>query len=104
MIQVNQQTLSPSPAAAGPAPALPRVRILVVDDDDEFRESLSLNLMDEGFGVTTFADGPSALEHLAAGESVDVILLDWRMPGMNGLEVLRELRQRGVMTPVIFLT
>jgi len=104
MIQVNQQTLSPSPATVGPAPALPRVRILVVDDDDEFRESLSLNLMDEGFAVTTFANGPSALEHVAAGESADVILLDWRMPGMNGLEVLRELRQRGVMTPVIFLT
>jgi two-component system response regulator ChvI len=60
--------------------------------------------MDEGFAVTTFANGPSALEHVAAGESADVILLDWRMPGMNGLEVLRELRQRGVMTPVIFLT
>ena len=104
MIQVNQQTLSPSPATVGPAPALPRVRILVVDDDDEFRESLSLNLMDEGFAVTTFANGPSALERVAAGESADVILLDWRMPGMNGLEVLRELRQRGVMTPVIFLT
>jgi two-component system response regulator ChvI len=60
--------------------------------------------MDEGFAVTTFANGPSVLEHLAAGESADVILLDWRMPGMNGLEVLRELRQRGVVTPVIFLT
>src|SRR6266568_1357703 len=104
MIQVNQQTLSPNPAPLGPAPAMPRVRILVVDDDDEFRESLSLNLMDEGFAVTTFANGPAVLEHLAAGESADVILLDWRMPGMNGLEVLRELRQRGVMTPVIFLT
>src|SRR5579864_7114197 len=104
MIQVNQQTLSPSAATGGPAPALPRVRILVVDDDDEFRESLSLNLMDEGFAVTTFANGPSALDHISAGESADVILLDWRMPGMNGLEVLRELRQRGVMTPVIFLT
>ncbi len=101
---MNQQTLSPSAAAGGPATAIPRVRILVVDDDDEFRESLSLNLMDEGFAVTTFANGPSALEHVAAGESADVILLDWRMPGMNGLEVLRELRQRGVMTPVIFLT
>jgi two-component system response regulator ChvI len=44
------------------------------------------------------------LEHLAAGESADVILLDWRMPGLNGLGVLRELRQRGVTTPVIFLT
>jgi two-component system response regulator ChvI len=60
--------------------------------------------MDEGFAVTTFANGPSALEHVAAGESADVILLDWRMPGMNGLEVLRELRQRGIVTPVIFLT
>ena len=104
MIQVNQQTLSTNPAPLGPTPAMPRVRILVVDDDDEFRESLSLNLMDEGFAVTTFANGPAVLEHLAAGESADVILLDWRMPGMNGLEVLRELRQRGVMTPVIFLT
>jgi two-component system response regulator ChvI len=104
MIQVNQQTLSPSSSTVGPATSVPRVRILVVDDDDEFRESLSLNLMDEGFAVTTFANGPSALEHVAAGESADVILLDWRMPGMNGLEVLRELRQRGVMTPVIFLT
>jgi two-component system, OmpR family, response regulator ChvI len=82
----------------------PRVRVLLIDDDDEFRESLSLNLMDEGFAVTTFANGPSALEHVAAGESADVILLDWRMPGMNGLEVLRELRQRGIVTPVIFLT
>src|SRR5215471_15528969 len=104
MMQVNQQTLSPSSAIAGPATTLPRVRILVVDDDDEFRESLSLNLMDEGCAVTTFANGPSVLEHVAAGESADVVLLDWRMPGMNGLEVLRELRQRGVMTPVIFLT
>jgi len=104
MVQMNQQTLSPSAATGGPATAIPHVRILVVDDDDEFRESLSLNLMDEGFAVTTFANGPSALEHVAAGESADVILLDWRMPGMNGLEVLRELRQRGVMTPVIFLT
>jgi len=81
-----------------------QVRVLLIDDDDEFRESLSLNLMDEGFAVAAFANGPSALEHLTGGESTDVILLDWRMPGMNGLEVLRELRQRGVSTPVIFLT
>jgi two-component system response regulator ChvI len=104
MIQMNQQTLSPGAAVGAPATGLPRVHVLVVDDDDEFRESLSLNLMDEGFAVTTFANGPSALEHVAAGESADVILLDWRMPGMNGLEVLRELRQRGIVTPVIFLT
>jgi len=104
MNSANPQAISPNPTTVGPAPALPRVRVLVVDDDAEFRESLSLNLMDEGFAVTTFAEGPSALEHLAGGESADVILLDWRMPGMNGLEVLRELRQRGIGTPVIFLT
>jgi two-component system response regulator ChvI len=105
MITLNQRTTSPSvtPAISRGA-AASRIRILVVDDDDEFRESLSLNLMDEGFVVTTFANGPSALEHVAAGESADVILLDWRMPEMNGLEVLRELRQRGIVTPVIFLT
>ncbi|HKF71389.1 MAG TPA: DNA-binding response regulator, partial [Stellaceae bacterium] len=37
--------------------------------------------MDEGFAVTSFANGPAALEHVASGESADVILLDWRMPG-----------------------
>ena len=107
MVQTNSQENVVSPSSSPPTKPAPRarqVRILLVDDDDEFRESLSLNLVDEGFVVTTFADGPSALEFLAGGEGVDVILLDWRMPGMNGLEVLRELRQRGTNTPVIFLT
>src|SRR4029077_7320329 len=105
MITLDQQTILPSAAAAtGKVAAASRIRMLLIDDDDEFRESLSLNLADEGFAVTTFADGPSVLEFVSSGESVDVILLDWRMPGMNGLEVLRELRQRGVVTPVIFLT
>ena len=89
----------------GTKPASARqARILLVDDDDGFRESLSLNLIDEGFAVTTFSGASPALDFLASGEAVDVILLDWRMPGMNGLEMLRELRQRGTMTPVIFLT
>jgi len=107
MIPQNQLETAASPISSPstkPTPTIRQVRILLVDDDDEFRESLSLNLVDEGFAVTTFANGPAALEFLGSGENVDVILLDWRMPGMNGLEVLRELRQRGTMTPVIFLT
>jgi two-component system, OmpR family, response regulator ChvI len=108
MIQPNQPatTASPnsSPSPPGQSPTIRSVQVLLVDDDDEFRESLSLNLVDEGFAVITFSNGPAALEYLGAGESADVILLDWRMPGMNGLEVLREIRQRGTMTPVIFLT
>ncbi len=82
----------------------PPPHILLVDDDDLFRESLGLNLIDEGYEVTSFAGGAAALDHFAAGGHADVILLDWRMPGMNGLEVLRSLRRSGNTTPVIFLT
>jgi two-component system, OmpR family, response regulator ChvI len=79
-------------------------RVAIIDDDDLFRETLGLSLIDEGFEVTSLPGGPAALEHFAAGGQVDVILLDWRMPGMNGLEVLRGLRRAGNATPVIFLT
>src|SRR5262249_46148013 len=63
--------------------------IVLVDDDDLFRESLGLNLIDEGYVVTSFSAGAPALDYFAAGNQADVVLLDWRMPGMNGLEVLR---------------
>jgi two-component system, OmpR family, response regulator ChvI len=85
-------------------PSRPGARIVLVDDDDSFRESLGLNLLDEGFNVTSFSGGAAALEHFEQGGSADAILLDWRMPGMNGLEVLRRLRESGKSTPVIFLT
>jgi two-component system response regulator ChvI len=92
---------SPSGASARP----PRsAHLVLVDDDDLFRESLSLNLLDEGYEVTTFSSGPPALEWFDAGNTADVILLDWRMPQMSGLEVLRALRRAGNPTPVIFLT
>ncbi|HUZ71731.1 MAG TPA: response regulator transcription factor [Stellaceae bacterium] len=82
----------------------PGARIVLVDDDDSFRESLGLNLVDEGFSVVSFSDGAAALEHFDRGGGADAILLDWRMPGMDGLEVLRRLRRNGTHTPVIFLT
>jgi two-component system response regulator ChvI len=83
---------------------LPPVRIVLVDDDDSFRESLGLNLVDEGFDVQSFSSGEPALDYFQRGGNADVILLDWRMPGLNGLEVLRRLRRAGTTTPVIFLT
>ncbi len=83
---------------------VPPVRIVLVDDDDSFRESLGLNLVDEGFDVQSFSSGPPALDYFERGGVADVILLDWRMPGMNGLEVLRRLRRAGTTTPVICLT
>jgi two-component system response regulator ChvI len=86
------------------APASQAARLVLVDDDDLFRESLGLNLVDEGFAVTSFSNGPTALEWFDNGGEADVVLLDWRMPAMNGLEVLRALRDRGKAVPVIFLT
>jgi two-component system response regulator ChvI len=77
---------------------------VLVDDDDSFRESLGLNLVDEGFSVVTFSAGAPALDYFSGGGGAEVILLDWRMPVMNGLEVLRQLRRAGTTTPVIFLT
>jgi two-component system response regulator ChvI len=81
-----------------------QVRIAIVDDDALFRESLGANLADEGYRILSFADGRTALDHFARGGTVDVVLLDWRMPGMDGIELLRELRGRGIEVPVIFLT
>jgi len=89
---------------AGEIAALTQTRLLLVDDDDFFRESLGLNLLDEGFAVTSFSNGADTLKYFEAGGDADVLLLDWRMPGMDGLEVLRQLRRRGLQIPVIFLT
>ncbi|HWG81040.1 MAG TPA: response regulator, partial [Stellaceae bacterium] len=96
--------MTSSSANAAPGPTLRAVRIVLVDDDDSFRESLGLNLIDEGFAVVSFDAGAPALDYFARGGAADVILLDWRMPVMNGLEVLRRLRRAGSTTPVIFLT
>src|SRR6185312_14233760 len=79
-------------------------QIVLIDDDDLFRESLGLNLIDEGYEVTSFSGGAAALDYFALGGHADVVLLDWRMPRMNGLEVLRSLRRSGNAAPVIFLT
>jgi two-component system response regulator ChvI len=78
--------------------------LLLVDDDDLFRESLGLNLIDEGYDVTSFGNGREALAYLETGGGADVMLLDWRMPELTGIEVLRRMRRTGVSLPVIFLT
>ena len=77
--------------------------LLLVDDDDLFRESLGLNLVDEGYEVTSFDNGQDALVYLNEG-SADVMLLDWRMPKLTGIDVLRRMRSASITIPVIFLT
>lgn len=80
------------------------VHIMLVDDDALFVESLERNLVTSGFRVSHFSDGEEALEFLSGRLDVDLVLLDWKMPGMNGIEVLRRLRSAWPELPVIFLT
>ena len=76
--------------------------IALVDDDRNILASVSMLLEQEGYHVRTFADGASALSALSATPP-DLAILDIKMPRMDGLEVLRRLRQNGDL-PVIFLT
>jgi two-component system response regulator ChvI len=86
------------------AEAADRRRVVVVDDDPLFLSTLTLNLEDAGFDVAAFTGGGAALDHLNAGARPDVIILDWHMPEMDGLELLQRLRAQGLAVPAIFLT
>jgi two-component system response regulator MprA len=77
--------------------------LLVVDDDDHIRAMLQRGLGYEGFRVTVAGDGADALGVLRSNP-VDCIVLDVRMPQLDGLEVCRRLRNAGDDTPIIILT
>jgi len=81
-----------------------RKRILVIDDEEPIRETLRLGLEPEGYEVVTAADGPEGLERFADGAGWDLVLLDQRMPEMDGLEVLQRLRAANRSVPVMLLT
>ena len=78
-------------------------RVLIVDDEKNMRWVLGQALSSDGFDVAEAADGIAALEAVAELEP-DVMILDHRMPGKDGMEVLRTLRAKGLEFPVIMLT
>jgi two-component system response regulator RegX3 len=77
-------------------------RVLVVEDEPSYRETLAFMLAREGFDVVEAADGAEGLAAYDRG-GADIVLLDLMMPGIPGTEVCRQLRQRGPV-PVIMLT
>jgi len=81
-----------------------RIRVAFVEDDDDYREAVSGELADYGFDVTTFGDGTALLAAFADGAEADIILLDWSLPSVSGIDLLPRLRRTGIALPVVFLT
>ena len=80
------------------------IRVIFVEDDDEFREALGWQLAERGFSVMGFSDGDALLAALDVLSDADLVLLDWSLPSASGVELLALLRARGCNLPLVFLT
>jgi two-component system OmpR family response regulator len=79
------------------------VKVLIVEDEPLLASTLLIGLRAEGFTVVAVATGVDGLSH-ATEDEFDVVVLDIMLPGLNGYEVLRHMRARGIWTPVMMLT
>ena len=81
-----------------------RVRVLLAEDDVRLAALLEQGLTEAGWTVEAVADGTDAYHRALADDPPDVLLLDWMLPGTDGLTVCRRLRDLGVTIPVLVLT
>jgi len=104
-VGASAQTILPmNRAAVTPVePALASPRVLVVEDEEKTRESVTEGLRMEEWDVAPVASGEEAARVLNS-ERFDIIVLDWMLPDRDGIELLQELRARGIATPVLMLT
>ncbi len=78
-------------------------RILLIEDDHDLSEVVTLHLQEDGFTVVPVHNGRDGLSSFVNGEW-DLIILDWMLPHMSGLDVLREIRTKNVQIPILMLT
>ena len=90
-------------ALPGNRSTLPNKRLLLVEDEPGLQLALSDRLSSEGYAVETAGDGNVAIQR-ATGERFDIIVLDVMLPGKDGFDVARTIRQQGVQTPILMLT
>ncbi len=83
--------------------AVARARVLIADDEAAIRQSVGAILRYEGYEVADAVDGPSALEQLRRG-GIDALLLDVKMPGMDGFEVMAGLKAEGLEVPTVVIS
>jgi two-component system, LuxR family, response regulator FixJ len=84
-------------------PASARPVVVIVDDDPAIRNSLAFSLRTEGIAVLAYASGAELLNELPAS-GTGCLVIDYKLPGMNGLDLLAELRRRQIATPAILIT
>ena len=80
------------------------IRILLVDDNKEYADVLITALAEHGIGARHFADSREFLRTLDQAIDAHVIVLDWHMPRISGIDLLAAIRRRGIKLPVVFLT
>ena len=80
-----------------------KLKVLIVDDEKDYLETLKKRLEKRGLDITAIENGEKALEWLKCN-SMDVMLLDVRMSGLDGIQVLREIKKQYPLTEVIMLT
>lgn len=80
------------------------MKIALVDDEKNVRLAVNTLLSKEGFEVVEYANGQSAWDAVSSGQIPDIFVLDIMMPVMDGITLLRKLREGGIKTPVMFLT
>ena len=79
------------------------INLLIVDDEEDFLLPLEKRLVKRGFSVHTATNGVDALEVLER-QPVEVVVLDYKMPGMNGVDTVRAIKERHPLAEVIMLT
>ena len=79
------------------------MKILLVDDEDQFRESVTKQLTVRNYTVSEVSSGEDAIEFIHQN-NIDVVILDMRMPGISGAETLKKIKKLSPLTEVIMLT
>jgi len=80
-----------------------KIKILIVDDEPDFLELMSLRIESWGYAIVKASSGSAAIEAMEKS-AADIIILDYMMPGMDGIETLRQIRKSGSNVPVIMFT
>lgn len=79
------------------------MKVLIVDDEKQLTSALSVLLKKRGLDCDCVYDGEDAVEYILTGV-YDAVVLDWMLPKLSGIDVLRTVRERGIATPIIMLT